>query len=304
MKTTQRYTAEFKAEAIKQVDWYHEHGYGQIKIYSSIKPELVPIIADAAHARGLRVSGHVPAFMNARQFVEDGADEIQHLNFIVLNFLSDAVTDTRNMSRFTAVGAHARELKLDRVEARDLIALLLRHHTVLDPTVNLFEALFCGNPAAVTPGLEDVAPRFPAQVRRTLLSRALAVPAGQEAAYREAFPAMLRLLKALYDAGVTIIPGTDALAGYMLQHELELYAQAGIPPAEVLRMATLTSARVVGLDHERGVIMPGQQADMILVDGDPSVAIGDIRRVDWVMKGGRTYDPRGIERALGIVPRK
>jgi len=74
-------------QAIQDVDWYADHGYAQIKIYSSIKPELVPIIADHAHARGLRVSGHVPAFMSARQFVEGGADEIQHLNFIVLNFL-------------------------------------------------------------------------------------------------------------------------------------------------------------------------------------------------------------------------
>ena len=57
-------------QAIQDVDWYADHGYAQIKIYSSVKPELVPIIADHAHARGLRVSGHVPAFMSARQFVE------------------------------------------------------------------------------------------------------------------------------------------------------------------------------------------------------------------------------------------
>ena len=68
-------------QAIKDVDWYADHGYVQIKIYSSVKPELVPIIADRAHAHGLRVSGHVPAFMSARQFVEGGADEIQHHEF-------------------------------------------------------------------------------------------------------------------------------------------------------------------------------------------------------------------------------
>ena len=61
-------------QAIQDVDWYADHGYAQIKIYSSVKPELVPIIADRAHARGLRVSGHVPAFMSARQFVEGGAE--------------------------------------------------------------------------------------------------------------------------------------------------------------------------------------------------------------------------------------
>jgi imidazolonepropionase-like amidohydrolase len=186
---------------------------------------------------------------------------------------------------------------------RDFIAYLGRHHTVLDPTVNVFEALFCGDPAAVTPGLEEIAPRLPAQVRRGALSGALAVPKGEEAAYHEALPAMLRLLKALYDAGVTIIPGTDSMPGYGLHHELELYVRAGIPAAEVLRMATLISAQVIGANAERGVIAPGKLADLILVNGDPSTRIADIHKVDVVVKGGKVYDPTRIEQALGIAPR-
>src|SRR5439155_20612702 len=63
-------------QAIQDVDWYADNGYVQIKIYSSVKPELVPIIADHAHARGLRVRGHVAAFMSACQCGEGGADEI------------------------------------------------------------------------------------------------------------------------------------------------------------------------------------------------------------------------------------
>ncbi|HEY1874304.1 MAG TPA: amidohydrolase family protein [Steroidobacteraceae bacterium] len=291
------------AEAIQDVDWYADHGYGQIKIYSSVPPPIVPAIAAEAHARGLRVSGHVPAFMSAQQFVADGADEIQHLNFIVLDFLFDRVKETRNMNRFTAVAAHAREFAPEKPQVQEFIAYLARHHTVLDPTMNVFEALFCGDPAAVTPGLEQIAPRLPPQVRRTLLSGALPVPKGEEDAYREALPAMLRLLTALHDAGVTIIPGTDSLAGYSLHHELELYARAGIPPAEVLRLATLTSAQVIGADGERGVIAPGRLADLILVDGDPSTQIADIDKVTLVMKGGRIYDPAHIEQALGIAPR-
>jgi imidazolonepropionase-like amidohydrolase len=263
----------------------------------------VPVIADEAHARGLRVSGHVPAFMTAQQFVEAGADEIQHLNFIVLNFLFDTIKDTRNMTRFSAVAAHARELGPDNPKVRDFVIFLQRHHTVLDPTMNVFDALFSGDPTALTPGLEDLVPRFPPQVRRAMLSGALVVPKGEEAAYREACPAMLHLLKALYDAGVTIIPGTDSLAGYGLHHELELYVRAGIAPAEVLRMATLTSAHVIGADFSRGVIAPGKLADMILVDGDPSKNIAAIRKVATVIKGGKIYQPASIERALGIAPR-
>jgi len=290
-------------QAIQDVDWYADHGYAQIKIYSSVKPELVPIIADRAHARGLRVSGHVPAFMSARQFVEAGADEIQHINFIELNFLFPEVKETRNRDRFIKVAEHAREFTPDKPQVREFITFLKQHHTVLDPTMDAFEGLFCGDPSVLTLGLEDIAPRFPPQVRRQLLSGALEVPKGKEAAYHEAFPAMLRLLKALYDAGITIIPGTDNLAGYMLHHELELYVKAGIPAAEVLRMATLTPALVMGVNKDRGVVSSGKLADMVLIDGDPTQNIRDINKITTVIKGGKVYDPATIEKALGIAPR-
>ncbi|MEA3178894.1 MAG: hypothetical protein QOI59_2417 [Gammaproteobacteria bacterium] len=298
-----RMRVDTPAEALKDVAWYADHGYGQIKIYSSVKPELVPLIADAAHARGLRVSGHVPAFMSAQMFVEAGADEIQHMNFIVLNFLFDQIKDTRGTTRFTAVGEHAHELGPDNVKVQEFIRFLKAHHTVLDPTMGIFESFFSGDPAAPPPGLEKIVPRFPAQVRRGQLSGALSVPKGQEAAYKEAFPSMLRLLKMLNDAGITIVPGTDSLSGYMLLHELELYARAGIAPAQVLRMATLTSAQVVGVDRERGTIAPGKWADMILIDGDPTMHIEDVHKATIVMKGGHIYHPAQIEAALGIAPR-
>jgi imidazolonepropionase-like amidohydrolase len=290
-------------QAIKDVDWYADHGYAQIKIYSSMKPELVPVIADRAHARGLRVSGHVPAFMSARQFVENGADEIQHINFIELNFLFPEVKETRNRDRFIKVAERAREFTPDKPEVRDFIGFLKQHHTVLDPTMVAFEGLFCGDPTAPTPGLQDVIPRFPPQIRRGMLSGALEAPKDKEAAYHEAFPAMLRLLKALYNAGVTIVPGTDALPGYMLHHELELYVHAGIPAAEVLRMATLTSATVMGVNKDRGVVAAGKLADMILVDGDPTKNIRDLGKITTVIKSGNVYDPAAIEKALGIAPR-
>ncbi|HSV62922.1 MAG TPA: amidohydrolase family protein [Chthoniobacterales bacterium] len=260
-------------------------------------------MADRAHARGLRVSGHVPAFMSAKQFVENGADEIQHINFIELNFLFPEVKETRNRDRFIKVAERAREFTPDKPEVREFINFLKQHHTVLDPTMVAFEGLFCGDPTAITPGLEEIIPRFPPQVRRAMRSGALEVPKDKEAAYREAFPAMLRLLKALHDARVTIIPGTDALAGYMLHHELELYVRAGISAPEVLRMATLTPALVMGVNKDRGAIAAGKLADMILVDGDPTKNIRDLGKLTTVIKGGAIYDPAAIEKALGITPR-
>lgn len=291
-------------QALKAVDWYADHGYMQIKLYSSLKPELVAIMADRAHARGLRVSGHVPAHMSAHTFVQAGADEIQHFNFIVLDLLYPRVQETRDTHRFTEVAEHAREFTPDRPEVRELIAFLVRHHTVLDPTINFFEDMFSGDPTTkVPPALKDVAARLPPQIQRNLSWGALVVPKGQETAYREAFPAMLRLLKAFHDGGVTLMPGTDSMAGYSLHYELMLYARAGIANAEVLRIATLTPAQVLGVDKERGVIAPGKLADMILINGDPLRDMADIRNIDMVFKGGKRFDPSEIEHALGIAPR-
>lgn len=292
------------AEALRWVDWYADNGYVQIKVYSSLKPELVPLIADRAHARGLRLSGHVPAAMSARTFIEAGADEIQHFNFMVLDLLYPGISKTQDMTRFTAVAEHAHEFTPDSPEVKTLIAALKRHRTVLDPTINFFEDLYSGDTAAKVPqALADVVARLPPQVRRNLSWGALDVPKGQEANYRAAFPALLRLLEAFHDAGIVLLPGSDALAGYSLQYELMLYARAGIPPAEVLRLATLTPSQVLGVAHERGVIAAGKLADMVLLDGDPLADMSDIRKVVRVYKGGRWYDPAALERALGITPR-
>lgn len=294
--------ADTPEKAKQFVDWYADHGYRQIKIYSSVIPELVPVIAERAHQRGLRVSGHVPATMSARDFIQAGADEMQHINFVVLNFLADRVKETRNMNRFSEVAAHARDYPPHSKDVQDFIAFLKRHHTSIDPTANIYEAMFSGDPTAVPPALVGIAPRLPPQVRRGLKTGAIVAPAGQEAAYREALPALLALIKALHEAGVPLVPGTDSMAGYSLHHELALYARAGIPNAEVLRIATLTPAEVMGVTRDLGAIAPGRYADMILIDGDPLKNIADTRRIDWVFKGGKRYDPKALEQAIGIAP--
>jgi imidazolonepropionase-like amidohydrolase len=292
---------ETLAQAQAAVDWYAAHGYEQIKIYSSFPPPLVAPIADMAHARGLRVSGHVPAFMRASEFIEAGADEIQHLNFIVLNFFAD-VKDTRSKDRYTITADKLQQLRLDSPEFAAFMTLLRQHHTVLDPTVSVFEDLYSGAPGRCAQSLCDMIGRFPPVTRRRLLSGAVAVPAGKEAAYAQALPALQRLLKTLYDGGVTLMAGTDGFAGYTLHNELELYVQAGIPAPEVLRLATLVPAQVLGVagPGQRGFIAPGRQADMLLVDGDPARNIGDIRHVWRTIKAGRVYDPAALEAAMGM----
>lgn len=294
--------ADTEQEARADIDRYSQLGYVQIKIYSSIKPELVPKIVAMAHAHGMRVSGHVPAFMTAEQFVKDGADEIQHMNFIFLNFMFDEVKDTRTPARFTEVAARGADVDPSSPQVQAFIQLLVQHKTVLDPTLNVFEGLFTDRPGQMSALYAAVADRFPAQIRRGFLYGGLDVPAGQDQRYRDSFQQMLKMTKALYDAGVPIVAGTDALAGFTLAHELELYQQAGVPAPKVLQLATLGAAQVMKQDQQRGSVEEGKLADVILVDGNPAQNVGDVRKVKVVVKDGVIYQVDDLDRALGVKP--
>jgi imidazolonepropionase-like amidohydrolase len=291
-----------EAEARSAIENYAKLGYEGIKVYSSIKPALVPAIIKIAHEKGLRVSGHVPAFMTAQQFVEAGADEIQHINMVFLNFFFDEVKDTRTPARFIAVAERGATLDLSSERVRSFVQLLKDRNVVLDPTLTVFEGLFIDRPGKISPAYAAIADRLPPQVRRSFLAGGLPVPEGKDARYRESQRATLRMTKLIYDAGIPIVAGTDGLPGFTLHRELELYAQAGISPPEVLRIATLGAARVARRDKELGSITPGKLADMVLVDGDPAQRIADVRRTALVIKDGAIYEPAALYKALGIKP--
>jgi imidazolonepropionase-like amidohydrolase len=106
----------------------------------------------------------------------------------------------------------------------------------------------------------------------------------------------------LYRGGVTIVAGSDGLSYMWLPREFELYVNACIPPAEVLRLDTLAAAHVMKRDNEYGRIAPGYVSDLILVDGDPTINISDIRRVRTVLRGDLLYDSTALWKSMGIAP--
>ncbi len=274
----------------------------QIKIYSSVKPELVPVIIEEAHKRGLRVSGHVPAGMVASQFVEEGADEIQHMNFIFLNFMGD-VKETRTPARFIEPGKRAAGIDLNSAQVNQFIALLKEHHTVIDPTMTVWEATYTDRPGNISEEDAYMFERLPLQAQRgaKMAGEALPTPdAATDKLYRASYANMVRMVKKLYDNNITVVAGTDLGMGYSLHRELEIYTQAGIPAPEVLRMATYTAAKVMKKDGEFGAIAPGKMADLILVNGDPAANISDIRKIDTVIKGGAIMYPAELYPAMGI----
>jgi len=81
-----------------------------------------------------------------------------------------------------------------------------------------------------------------------------------------------------------------------------LYAQAGIPPGRVIQLATIGAARIMHHDAERGSIAVGSLADLVLVDGDPTQRISDIRRTSLVVKDGIVYRPAELYGAMGVKP--
>ncbi len=296
--------ADTPEEAVQAVDHYADLGYVQIKIYSSVKPELVPVIVKEARARGLRISGHVPAFMNAEQFVADGVDEIQHINFLFLNFFFDQVQDTRTPARFTTIAQHGAELDLSSPRVQKFVELLKDHHIVSDPTLVAFEGMFLERPGLMGPSYNRVIERLPLTYQRAFraATQGLPVPAGMDARYRESYARMVEMVGLLYRSGVTIVAGTDGFDAFALPREFELYVNAGIPPAEVLRLDTLGAARVMKHDDAYGRVAPGYVSDLILVDGDPLLNISDMRKVRTVLRGDRLYDSAALFQAMGVAP--
>jgi imidazolonepropionase-like amidohydrolase len=289
------------AEALAAVDTYKRLGAEQIKVYSSLDPALLPVIIQRAHALGLRVSGHIPWPLTAERAVRMGIDEIQHANFLVLNFLGDSI-DTRTPARFIRPARMAADLELASPRVQEFIALLRDRHIVVDPTLNAFEGMFTARNGQVSPDYAEVAERLPVSVRRSLYTGGLPVPEGMDARYRESFRRMMQLVAMLHRQGVHLVAGTDAVAGFQLHRELELYVEAGIAPADVLYIATLGAAQVMKRDGELGTIAPGRLADVVLVDGDPTVRISDIRRTRLVVKDGVVYEPDRLYAAIGVAP--
>lgn len=289
-------------EAQEWIDRYHELGFIQVKLYSSLDPELVAPIASYAHSLGMKVSGHLPYPLVASQAIERGYDEIQHVNFLFLTLFDDTSIDTRTPQRFTVPAERAAEIDLDSPEVTELIDLLLENHVAVDPTLAIFEGMITAVPGELSPTYAAVADRFPATFQRGLRAGGLEPPEGLADTYQESYRRMVQMVGRLHEAGVPILPGTDALAGFALHRELELYAEAGIPAPEVLRIATLDAARHLGEDDDLGTVEPGKLADLILVDGRPDESIEEIRDVDVVVKGGVVYWPDALYGEVGVRP--
>jgi len=283
---------------------FAKDGFEQVKVYSSLKPELVPLFAELAHKNGMRLSGHVPDGMSAEDFVRAGADEIQHANFLMLNLIDRTGIDTRTPQRFSSVAAKGASVSLNDPAVQRFIDLLVDKQTVIDPTLGTFEGMFLDRPGKMGPTYMATIDRLPTTWQRYFRAAngGLATDATTDLVHRESYRRMMDLVGLMHRSGVKLVAGTDTWVGFGLARELELYTQAGIPPVDALKIATWQSAQVMKRDHEYGLLAPGYVADVILIDGDPTRLITDLRRVHTVIRGDRIFDAAALYEAIGIKP--
>ncbi len=280
--------ADTPEEAVAVVRRYKAAGALQIKIYSSMRPALVPVIAAEAHRLGMTVTGHVPTGMTTAEAVEAGYDGINHISY--------PARDLLHMER----GKPLPPLDFTTPDAAKQIALFQAHHTVFDDTIALYELFTRADAvplASLEPGTAHVAPE---------LAEALNTPGatGDEATQAaERFRSLVATLRELHQDGLTIVAGTDqAIPGYSLHREMEIYVQAGFTPMEALQAATIVPARVMGLEKTTGSIETGKRADMVLLDGDPLADIHNTRRIAKTIAGGAVYDPAPLWVSVGFKP--
>ncbi len=295
------WAAESLDEALERVDFFADNGYLQIKLYSSVEPGWVRPIAERAHSHGMRLSGHIPAFMSAEQAVRAGYDEIQHINMVFLNFLAGDREDTRKQLRFTLYGDEAGNLDLGSREVRAFIELLKENDVVVDATAAIFETQLTHTRGEPDPTFAAVIDHLPPSVARPMHSPDMEMGEMAEA-WRRSSVKQAAMLKALYDAGVQLVAGSDHLPAFTLHRELEVYAEAGIPAAAVLRIATLDSARVIGVADRTGSIAAGKDSDLVLLDRNPLEDIAAVRGASLVVKGNTLYRPDRLFRAVGVKP--
>jgi imidazolonepropionase-like amidohydrolase len=187
--------------------------------------------------------------------------------------------------------------------AANILEQMVRQHTYSDPTMTAFEPLYVPENGDLSAAYAPFVGTLPVTAERQFRAGGFVVPKDlTRADYRASWAKMVELLRKMHRAGIPIVAGTDG-SGIEIVRELEIYTEAGFTPTEALAAATLVPARLVGQDQRTGSIKVGKVADLVLVEGDPSRQITDLRNTRVVMLDGKLLDPDALRRAGGYSGR-
>ena len=296
--------ATSEAEAVALVDKAKANGFIGVKFYGTLNKDWLPAAAAAARKQGLHVHGHIPVGMRPLEAINAGYDEITHINWIIMQGMPDSVIKESNgIQRFEGPGRFARDLDLNSKPITDIISTMAAKGIYSDPTMVAFEGLYFPENGDLSPAYAPFVGTLPPATERGFRIGGFAVPKDlTRAHYRASWAKMVALLGMMHKAGVPIVAGTDG-AGIELVRELEIYVEAGLTPAEALATATFVPAKLVGQDKKTGSIKAGKVADLVLVEGDPSKRIGDVRNTRVIVLEGKLLDADALRTAAGFSGR-
>jgi len=288
--------ADTPEQAREWVDRYHQMGFQQVKIYSSVKLPQIAAAATEAHKLGMTATGHIPEGVTTRQAIEAGQDQVSHIPYIFQMMLPPFPAGTKRMERMKAFS----ELDLDSEAAKREIAFLKEHHTVVDPTLAVYELDTASTAKpfiSFEPGVAKVAP----ELAQALFD--VGPPDENAELVQKTFDKFVALVGKLHAAAVPVVVGTDqTVPGHSVHREIELYTTAGFTPMEAIQAATIVPARVMGMEKELGTIEAGKRADLILVKGNPLEDIHAVRNVEFVMTGGKMFKTGELWESVGFLP--
>ncbi len=284
----QMYALKDAGDATKMVNYWADAGATSFKAYMQItRAELAAAIA-AAHARGLKVTGHLCS-VTLGEAADLGIDDLEHGFAAATDFFPNKQPDVCPGQLQGQQSVIAADINGDAVKA--LIKKLVDKKVALTSTLTVFETFTPGRP--VPPGLDVLLPELKAQFDAAYQR----VASSQTSVYKQLFPKMMALEFAFAKAGGLLVAGTDptgsggVIPGYANQRQIELLVEEGFTPLEAIKIATWNGAKYLGRETRIGSIAVGKQADLVLVSGDPSTSIGDVRNVDTVFRRGVGFDP-------------
>ena len=296
--------ATSQAEAIALVDKAKEKGFTGVKFYGTLNPEWLKASIDEAHKLGLHVHGHIPAGIRPMDAIDAGYDEITHINWIIMQAMPDDVIKVSNgIMRFEGPGRYAKNVDLDAPPMTTIVKTMATKKIYSDPTMVAFEGLYVPENGDLSPALAPFVGTLPPATERTFRTGGFAVPKDlTRADYRASWAKCVQLLARMYKAGIPIIAGTDG-SGLEIVREMEIYHEAGLTNAEALAAATIMPAKLVGQEKKTGSIKTGKTADLVLIEGDPSTRLADLRQTRLVMLDGRLIDADALRTAAGFSGR-
>jgi enamidase len=282
-------------EARRHVDYWADMGATSFKAYMNITRAQLGAAVEAAHKRGLKVTGHLCSVTYA-EAADLGIDNLEHGFLASTDFVADKQPDAcpgqgRGQQSLMTVDENGDAFKR-------LVKKLVDRNVALTSTLTVFETFTPGRP--LPPGLDVLLPQLKEQFEQNFARTAK----NQQSNYSKLLPRAMALERAFVQAGGLLIAGTDptggggVVPGYSNQRQIELLVEAGFSPVEAIAIGTRNGARYLGREDRIGTIARGKQADLVIVTGDPSKTIADIRAVDTVFRQGVGYDPAKLTESV------